>query len=117
MSKRKQHRAQALTKSIQDAVDQDPRRIHKTILRYILAFFTILHINLVRYEDALFQTLRNDVWEIDEEEYKASFLKEGNGDSSENNQQKKSLKPMGGLGYSGSVRFLLNRCIDPTANK
>ncbi|KAJ9302020.1 hypothetical protein DTO271G3_886 [Paecilomyces variotii] len=89
-------RYNSISRSIQLALYRDPNEIKKTILSYILAFFTIFRIRLVRFGYELFRRLRDETWEIDEEEYRCSFLhKKGS----------KSLEPMGDLGYSGSTFF------------
>ncbi|PYI21899.1 SAICAR synthase-like protein [Aspergillus japonicus CBS 114.51] len=87
----------ALSKSIQRAIFRDPASFRKTVLGRFLAFFTILYIKLIRYGHVQFQKLRSEVWQIDEEEYKASFR----------NDSKKTvpLRPMGDLGLSGSTFF------------
>ncbi|PYH49157.1 phosphatidylinositol phosphate kinase family protein [Aspergillus saccharolyticus JOP 1030-1] len=87
----------ALSSSIQRAIFRDPASFRKTLIGRFLAFFTILYIKLIRYGHVQFQKLRNEVWQIDEEEYKASFR----------NDSKKTvpLKPMGDLGLSGSTFF------------
>ncbi|RAL13832.1 phosphatidylinositol phosphate kinase family protein [Aspergillus homomorphus CBS 101889] len=87
----------ALSKSIQRAIFRDPASFRKTLIGRFLAFFTLLYIKLLRYGHVQFQKLRNEVWQIDEEEYKASFR--------DDNKKTVSLKPMGDLGLSGSTFF------------
>ncbi|EAL93699.1 hypothetical protein KXW98_008822 [Aspergillus fumigatus] len=89
-------RHSALAKSIQLALFRDPKAFRKSLLGRILAFFSIFYIRLIRYRDELFRKLRNDVWEIDEVEYKACFFSEN---------KTLPLKPMGDLGLSGSTFF------------
>jgi hypothetical protein len=89
-------REAAVTGAIQRAIFLDARQIKRTILAYILAFFTVYRIKLVRVAADLFKQLRADVWKIDEEEYKRSFQFQKGQDM---------VKPMGDLGYSGSVSF------------
>lgn len=92
-------RYNSISRSIQLALYRDPNEIKKTILSYVLAFFTIFRIRLVRFGYELFRRLRDETWEIDEEEYRCSFLhKKGS----------KSLEPMGDLGYSGSVSYAVS---------
>lgn len=98
MGNRKQHRVEALRKSIEGAVIKDPNGAHKRIIGYITAFFTVLNITLVRYDNVVFEKLRHETWEIDEDEYKASFTRKCGRD-------KNSLKAMGDMGYSGSTFF------------
>lgn len=89
-------RYNSISRSIQLALFRDPNEIKKTVLSYILAFFTLFRIRLIRFGYELFKRLRTETWDIDEEEYRWSFLhKKGS----------KSLEPMGDLGYSGSVSY------------
>lgn len=67
-----------------------------TILGRILAFFSVFYISLSRYKAALFKKLRNEIWEIDEEEYTESFRSPSKG-------KRTDLISIGDLGYSGSV--------------
>jgi hypothetical protein len=71
--------------------NHDDRR---TVLGRILAFFSFFRIILARYKDELFERLRVDEWEIDEDEYRESFRSNG---------KDEKLKAVGDLGYSGSV--------------
>ena len=87
-------RQKALSKSIQLALFRDPATFRKTLIGCILAFFSIFYIKLFRYGSNLFRKLRSETWEIDENEYKASFRDE---------KKTVPLKPMGDLGMSGSV--------------
>ncbi|KAL1884456.1 hypothetical protein Plec18167_002044 [Paecilomyces lecythidis] len=89
-------RYNSISRSIQLALFRDPNEIKKTVLSYILAFFTLFRIRLIRFGYELFKRLRTETWDIDEEEYRWSFLhKKGS----------RSLEPMGDLGYSGSTFF------------
>ena len=89
------HRRQAMvTRSIQSAL-LDPKTFKKTAIGRILAFFCLFYIRLIRYKDDLFRHLRNEIWDIDEEEYLACFKAD--------NKKTLPLKPMGDLGFSGSV--------------
>ncbi|GKZ30657.1 hypothetical protein AbraIFM66950_009855 [Aspergillus brasiliensis] len=89
-------RQKALSKSIQLALFRDPTTFRKTLIGRILAFFSIFYIKLFRYGSHLFRKLRSETWEIDENEYKASFRDE---------KKTVPLKPMGDLGLSGSTFF------------
>ncbi|RAK93165.1 SAICAR synthase-like protein [Aspergillus costaricaensis CBS 115574] len=89
-------RQKALSKSIQLALFRDPATFRKTLIGRILAFFSIFYIKLFRYGSNLFRKLRSETWEIDENEYKASFRDE---------KKTVPLKPMGDLGMSGSTFF------------
>jgi hypothetical protein len=87
-----------ISKSIHRALLKDPDRVKKgNIIAGLLAFFAIWKIRLMPIAAALFQRLRNDVWKIDENEYRNSFRYE-KGES--------RIEPMGDLGYSGSVSIL-----------
>lgn len=87
-------REAAITGAIQRAIFLDATRIRRTILAYIVAFFTLYRIKLVRVAAEIFKRLRTDVWKMDEEEYKQSF---------QSSKGKAMVQPMGDLGYSGSV--------------
>jgi hypothetical protein len=62
----------------------------------ILAFFAVFNLALARYRAALFRKLRNEIWAIDEEEYKESCR-------SSRHNKRTDLVAVGDLGYSGSV--------------
>jgi hypothetical protein len=66
------------------------------LLARILAFFSIFQLTLARYRDQIFQKLRNESWQIEEEEYTESFR-------SQSKHKRTDLKSVGDLGYSGSV--------------
>ena len=84
-----------VSKSILLAIFDDRRDDKKkTLLARILAFFSLFQLALSRYKDELFKQLRTDVWQIDDAEYRESFRR---------NDRKARLKPIGDLGYSGSV--------------
>ena len=78
------------TKSKSDA-DKPP-----TLFARILAFFSIFSLALSRYRQELFKKLRNETWQIDEEEYSESFR-------SPSREKRTDLVAVGDLGYSGSV--------------
>ncbi|KAJ5224015.1 hypothetical protein N7468_008557 [Penicillium chermesinum] len=86
-------RQSSLVKSISKGVSRDPDRFKKTCWGQLVAFFTINGIKLIRYEPKLFNTLRHEAWELNEDDYQASF-RPTNGQP--------PLKAMGDLGYSGS---------------
>ncbi|EAU38153.1 conserved hypothetical protein [Aspergillus terreus NIH2624] len=89
-------RQTALSRSIQRALFRDPDTFRKTLIGRILAFFSLFYIKLIRYGHKTFRTLRNDVWQIDEAEYRASFRSE---------DCTHPLTPMGDMGFSGSTFF------------
>lgn len=64
----------------------------------IWAFFAIFSLPLVRYRASLFERLRSDAWEMEEEEYLESFR-------SSTKSKRTDLVAVGDLGYSGSTFF------------
>ncbi|KAF2017363.1 SAICAR synthase-like protein [Aaosphaeria arxii CBS 175.79] len=68
------------------------------LLARILAFFSIFQLTLSRYREELFKKLRNETWQIDEEEYTESFRSPSHG-------KRTDLVAVGDLGYSGSTFF------------
>ncbi|KAE8153770.1 hypothetical protein BDV25DRAFT_14507 [Aspergillus avenaceus] len=87
----------ALSKSIQLALFRDPRAFRMSLLGRILAFFSIFYIKLIRYKAQIFRKLRNEIWDIPEEDYRACFLSE--------EDKTLPLLPKGDLGFSGSTFF------------
>lgn len=84
-----------ISKSILSAIFHDQVNDgRRTVIGCIFAFFTFFRIILARYKDNLFYRLRNEEWEIDEDEYRESFRSNG---------KEEKLKAVGDLGYSGSV--------------
>lgn len=88
-------RSTLISKSILTAIFHDPKKDERTLLTALLAFFSFFNLRLARYKAALFQRLRSETWEIDEEGYKESFRADGKDDA--------GLRSVGDLGYSGSV--------------
>lgn len=79
-----------ISRSIHRALLREPEHERKTsLLSGLIAFFAIWKIRLVRISAELFRELRNNVWEINENDYRASFLD--------------PIQPVGDLGFSGSV--------------
>lgn len=91
-------RQRSVNKAIVVAIDRDyvPGKI--SALRRFCVFWQVFHIRLVRYSTELLGEVRVDMWKIDREEYKKSFRDNGKDGHA-------LLKPIGDLGYSGSVRF------------
>lgn len=89
-----QRRKSAISRSIQRALFRDPRAFRTTLIGRILAFFSLFYIKLIRYSYELFETLRSEVWDIDEGEYRACFRSDN---------KTLPLRPMGDMGFSGSV--------------
>jgi hypothetical protein len=73
----------------------------------ILAFFAIFQLALSRYRAKVFRTLRNQIWQIEEEEYAESFR-------SPSKSKRTDLVAIGDLGYSGSVRQVFREMICDT---
>ena len=73
--------------------DEDER---PGLLARIWAFFTLFSLSLSRYRASLFKKLRNETWDIEEEEYTESFR-------SPSKNKRTDLVAIGDLGYSGSV--------------
>ena len=74
----------------------------------IWAFFTLFNLSLARFRASLFKKLRNDTWEMEEEEYTESFR-------SPSSSKRTDLVAIGDLGYSGSVRQHEGCKLDETA--
>lgn len=89
----RRRRDENISRSIVLAILQDDNKADSRVrfwhrLRKLFAFYALV---LTRFRPELFQKLRNRIWGISEEDYKASF--EGSD----------SLIPKGDMGYSGSV--------------
>ena len=76
---------------------------HLGLWARIYAFFALFNITLARFRASLFKKLRNDTWEMEEEEYTESFR-------SPSNSKRTDLVAIGDLGYSGSV-CQYDRCV------
>jgi len=66
-------------------------------LTRILAFFSFFQLKLARYKEETFEGLRQETWQIDDDEYKESFRQKGKDGA--------GLEAVGDLGYSGSTFF------------
>jgi hypothetical protein len=85
-----------ISNSILQAIFKDQKDEERsTFFGRLGASCAFYQLTLSRYRHELFKRLRNDVWKIDEKEYTESFKGQGSKDA---------LKPVGDLGYSGSVR-------------
>jgi len=84
-----------ISKSILSSIFRDSSQDKRTILSRILAFFSFFNLKLARYKEDTFRGLREETWEVDEEEYKESFR--------QTSKDGKGLEAVGDLGYSGSV--------------
>ena len=93
-------RQRLISKSILSAIfrssDKPSNRPH-TIFARLFAFFSIFYLALSRHKAELFKKLRNEIWGIDEDEYRESFRSAS---------KRESLVAVGSLGYSGSVSLL-----------
>lgn len=88
-------RQRQISRSILRAIFDDTIADTRSILAHILAFFALFQLLLTRFRHATFKKLREDVWGIDDDEYRESFQAA---------HQRGELKAVGNLGYSGSVR-------------
>jgi hypothetical protein len=70
------------------------------LLARIIAFFSIFSLTLARYRARVFEKLRNETWQMEEEEYTESFR-------SPSKNKRTDLVAVGDLGYSGSVCVVL----------
>ncbi|KAF2083331.1 SAICAR synthase-like protein [Saccharata proteae CBS 121410] len=85
-----------ISRSIVRAIFRDPEHQQRSLLARILSLFALFQLALTRFNAAVFKKLRNEVWGLDEEEYRESFRSGG---------KKGGLNPVGDLGYSGSTFF------------
>jgi hypothetical protein len=85
---------------------EEPAQANRGLLARIFAFFAIFQLTLARYRNDLFDRLRKEIWQIEDEEYVESFRSQGKG-------KRTDLKSVGDLGYSGSVS---NDCRSSTAH-
>jgi hypothetical protein len=79
-----------------DSAQKNDEEARPGLLARIIAFFAIFSLTLVRYRARLFQKLRNETWQMEEEEYTESFR-------SPSKNKRTDLVAIGDLGYSGSV--------------
>ncbi|KAK5158654.1 hypothetical protein BJ546DRAFT_978330 [Cryomyces antarcticus] len=89
-------RQTSIARSILRAVFCNSQTDKKRLLSRIIIFLALFQRTLARFREDLFESLRIDVWEIDEDEYRESFRKPG---------KRSRLNPIGDLGYSGSTFF------------
>ncbi|KAH9875089.1 hypothetical protein J1614_004577 [Plenodomus biglobosus] len=82
----------------QSQPSQDEEETRLGVFARIWAFFAVFSLSLARYRASLFKKLRNDAWEIEEEEYTESFR-------SSSKSKRTDLVAIGDLGYSGSSFF------------
>ncbi|KAF4978368.1 hypothetical protein FZEAL_5236 [Fusarium zealandicum] len=103
-------RSSRISASIAKAIIHHRGTTNKGILTAVLSFFRLFKLLLSRYRPIDFFVLRDEVWQLDEDEYAASF-QEQQQDDGEQAQRKKGkeplaeLVPVGDLGYSGSTFF------------
>ena len=89
-------RDKRISNSIITAINDDnpkQRSISRQALRSIRAFFYIYSLVLAKHRPDLFERLKENTWNISQDEYKSSFHTED------------ALKAMGDMGYSGSTFF------------
>ncbi|KAF4466914.1 hypothetical protein FALBO_6214 [Fusarium albosuccineum] len=111
-------RSSRISTSIAKAICRRHGTTKKGVIRIVLSFFRFFKLLLARYRPLDFLALRSEVWQVDEDEYAASFQdrdedQDGQDQSSSQRKNKKSkdkdptaqLIPIGDLGYSGSTFF------------
>ncbi|CAM1511809.1 Fc.00g093220.m01.CDS01 [Cosmosporella sp. VM-42] len=99
-------RSSRISASIQRAISQAFwTNKKKSLIDIILSFFAFFKLWLTRYRPADFLSLREDVWKLDEEEYKDSFKPSSQEGSTKGKEHESELVPVGDLGYSGSTFF------------
>ncbi|UNI16951.1 hypothetical protein JDV02_003333 [Purpureocillium takamizusanense] len=83
-----------------------------SLIRSVLAFFSLYRLGLARYRPADFLTLRHEVWHMDEDDYAASFQRRDTTTTTSEGDARGldskgdgGLVPVGDLGYSGSTFF------------
>lgn len=85
--------AQSVVQAFTEDDEHEAQSAFSRTLAAITAFFHVYHLRFVRFRNSLFYGLRNQTWDIDEDDYRWSF------------GSNEALKPMGDMGYSGSVSF------------
>lgn len=85
----------AIIKAILKAFLRHPGKL--SVLRRLWLLFSLVNVPLQRYEPDHFHKLREEAWQIDEQEYSNSFQQQ-------DERGKPRLHPLAELGYSGSVR-------------
>lgn len=75
---------------------EDAASFFARLFARIVAFFSLYRLRYITFRDDLFRRLRNETWEIEEDEYAKSFQGPNN---------KEPLQAKGDMGYSGSVRI------------
>lgn len=91
MSSREQQIAKSIVKAITGSDKHLVQSILSRILSAIVAFFSLYFLKFLRLRHDLFQMLRSQTWQIDEDFYEWSFANEH------------ALQPKGDMGFSGSV--------------
>ncbi|KAM0563183.1 hypothetical protein ACHAPJ_000899 [Fusarium lateritium] len=91
-------RSSRISVSIAKAIGRRHGSSKKGIIKTITAFFRLFRLLLARYRSIDFLALRKEIWQLDEDEYHASFQSDAKDASTQ-------LVPIGDLGYSGSTFF------------
>jgi hypothetical protein len=95
-------RQEAIARSIVLALINGSQKRASSVLAYILAYFSAffslwqLHFEKIRPTD--FANLRRNHWDVSDDAYLESFRPEGK------KKPEDGLKPIGDMGFSGSVR-------------
>jgi len=109
MGRRQRLVSTSILRAIFKTGPKDPDKRPSLLVR-ILAFFAIYQLALTRYRAKLFKKLRNQIWQIEEEEYTESFRSPSHG-------KRTDLIAAGDLGYSGSVGLSRSSPLAQMANK
>lgn len=89
---RKQQIAKSIVKAITDSDQHSLQSGLSRLLSAIVAFFSLFYLRFLRVRHDLFQMLRSQTWQVDEDFYEWSFANDH------------ALQPKGDMGFSGSVR-------------
>lgn len=91
MSRRQQWISASILRAIYNDIKANDK---KAVLHIVLSFFAIFRLHLARFEPVLFRSLRKEIWQLNEDNYRDSF---------DSGAEEGGLEPVGDLGYSGSV--------------
>lgn len=90
-------RTNRISRSILRAIFRDDANDERSLLARLFALFALFQLALQRFRALDFRRLRQEVWQLDNDEYRESFRSP--------NRRAGALKPVGDLGYSGSTFF------------
>ncbi|KAH7312470.1 hypothetical protein B0I35DRAFT_411185 [Stachybotrys elegans] len=105
-------RASRISASITRAISREyaAKKLLRGVFQSVIQFFALFRLVLTRYRSDDFLSLRQEVWQLDEAEYVASFQEAdpGAGGSRRRHgkqREESQLVAVGDLGYSGSTFF------------